>query len=197
MLLLFGSAIVHLVLMTITPAFSFDEVLYVARALRFAGSGSLYASTFWDHPFLGWAILGVSFKALGFPAIVIGGTPNVPLFPLLWSIPRGVMIGLATGGSYLVYRIALKLFHDCLRALISLALICFAPLSGYFRMVLLDNIANLFLLAALWLSLESQDRKRRHVFAALSGMAYGSALLTKLSFLAFFPACRGACGAAA
>ena len=46
--------------MTGTPAFTFDEGTYVARALRFAASGSLYASSFWDHPFLGCAILGLA-----------------------------------------------------------------------------------------------------------------------------------------
>jgi len=175
------------ILLIQTPAFSFDEGVYVARAVDFVETGRLYATGFWDHPFLGWAFLGLAFRAIGFPGILAGGAAAPPSFLEMWAVPRAFMVLLALASAVLVCRIARILTATNRQALIAMAFFALTTFSAYYRMVLIDNIGNVFVLAAVLLALEAKVRARPYLFLGLSGGAFGLALLTKLSFVAFLP----------
>ena len=91
--ILVGAGLVHGLLLLWTPGFSFDEGTYVARGLTFSTSGVLYTTEFWDHPFLGWAILGTVYRAVDFPGLAL--SQSAGSLRGMWVLPRVVMVGFA------------------------------------------------------------------------------------------------------
>ena len=182
---LVGAGLVHGLLLLWTPGFSFDEGTYVARGLTFSTSGVLYTTGFWDHPFLGWAILGTVYRAVDFPGLAL--SQSAGSLRGMWVLPRVVMVGFVLVNALLVFRIAASLLANERQALVAMTLFAFSPLALFSRMVLLDNIGLTFLLGAILAALERGGARRHLVMGAASGALFGAAVLTKLSFLPFLP----------
>ncbi len=190
--ILVGAGLVHGLFLSWTPEFSFDEGTYVDRGLAFSTSGVPYAGGFWDHPFLGWAILGAVYRAAGFPGLAL--SLSAGSLRGLWALPRVVMVGFATVNALLVFRIAGGLLANRRQVLVAMTLFAFSPLALYSRMVFLDNIGLTFLLGAILAALAPTRGRHHFVVGAASGALFGAAVLTKLSFLAFLPLFVGILG---
>jgi hypothetical protein len=159
------------------PAFFDDEGTYVSQAYAVDKLHVLAPYTYWyDHPPLGWLLLGAWAKIF-------------PVFsPTSFSIAAGrtfILLPLVAS-AVLVYGIARRL--GVRRSLSGFATLIFglSPLAiHYQRMVLLDNIAVAWLLAAFFFALTPSRRLSAYACSALCLAAAG---LTKETFLLFVPA---------
>jgi len=170
-------AIAHAWGMTRYPAFFDDEGTYVSQAYAVDNLHVLAPYAYWyDHPPLGWLLLGAWAKL--FPVF------SATLFAI--AAARMLILLLLIVSSGLVYGIARRL--GVRRSLSGFATLLFglSPLAiHYQRMVLLDNIAVAWLLAAFFLALT--PRRRLAAYAA-SALCLAAAVLTKETFLLFLPA---------
>ena len=170
-------AIAHAWGMTRYPAFFDDEGTYVSQAYAVDKLHTLAPYTYWyDHPPLGWMLLG-------------GWAKLFPVFsPTSFAIAasRMLILVLLVVSTALVYGIARRL--GVRRSLSAFATLLFglSPLAiHYQRMVLLDNIAVPWLLAAFFLALSPRRRLAAYAGSAICLAAAG---LTKETFLLFAPA---------
>ena len=170
-------AIAHAWGMTRYPAFFDDEGTYVSQAYAVDNLHVLAPYAYWyDHPPLGWLLLGAWAKL--FPVF------SATLFAI--AAARMLILLLLIVSSGLVYGIARRL--GVRRSLSGFATLLFglSPLAiHYQRMVLLDNIAVAWLLAAFFLALT--PRRRLAAYAG-SALCLAAAVLTKETFLLFLPA---------
>jgi 4-amino-4-deoxy-L-arabinose transferase-like glycosyltransferase len=159
------------------PAFFDDEGTYVSQAWAVDKLHALAPYTYWyDHPPLGWILLA-------------GWAKLVPTFGAsLYSVAaaRTFILAVLITSACLLYLVARRL--GLRRAFAAFAVLLFAlsPLAlHYQRMVLLDNIAVGWLLAAFALALTPARRLSAYAFA---GICFAGAVLTKETFLLFLPA---------
>ncbi len=169
--------IVHGWGMTRFPAFFDDEGAYVSQAFAVDKLHALAPYTYWyDHPPLGWILLGGWAKLMPVftsTSFAIGAARTFVL--LLFAISAGLLYGVAR-------RLSLG---PALSAL-AVALFGLSPLAlDYQRMVLLDNMAVPWLLAAFLLALTPN---RRMAAYAGSAVCFALSILTKETFLLFLPA---------
>jgi 4-amino-4-deoxy-L-arabinose transferase-like glycosyltransferase len=159
------------------PAFFDDEGTYVSQAYAVNELGALAPYTYWyDHPPLGWILLA------GWDRLV----PTFGTETLAVAAGRQFILAVFIGSACLVYLVARRLGMRRSFAAFATLLFGLSPLAlHYQRMVLLDNIAVAWLLAALALALT--PRRRLAAYAA-AGLCFGCAALTKETFLLFLPA---------
>jgi Glycosyl hydrolases family 8 len=134
-------ALAHSINMFAYPFYTQDEGTYVAQAWSVLHLGQLAPYTYWyDHPPLGWVQLAVL-------SLVSGAVPGVQNSV---EVGRISMLFYEVGSTFLVYRIARASGRTKVAA--TIALLTFG-LSGYglifHRVVLLDNIAAFWMLAAI------------------------------------------------
>jgi 4-amino-4-deoxy-L-arabinose transferase-like glycosyltransferase len=159
------------------PAFSDDEGIYVSQAWAVEKLHALAPYTYrYDHPPLGWILLA-------------GWARLVPTFGAsLYSIAeaRRFILAVVITSACLLYVIARRLALRRVFAAFAVLLFGLSPLAlHYQRMVLLDNIAVGWLLAAFALALTPARRVSAY---ALAGVCFAGAVLTKETFLLFLPA---------
>jgi hypothetical protein len=169
-------SIVHAWGMAQFPAFFDDEGAYVSQAFAVDNLHALTPYTYWyDHPPLGWIALGAWAK----------------VFPVFTS--TSFAIGAArifalcvfVGSAMLLYGVARRMSLGPGLSVVTVVLFGLSPLALDFqRMVLLDNIAMPWLLAAVFLALTP---RRRTAAYAWSGVCFALAVLTKETFLLFLP----------
>ena len=159
------------------PAFFDDEGTYVAQAYAINKLNALAHYTYWyDHPPLGWILLA------GWHRVA----PTLGADTLAVTAGRQFILAVFVASTILLYVVARRLGIRRSIAMFALLLFGLSPVAlHYQRMVLLDNIAVLWLLAALALSLSPG----RRLFAyAGAGLCLACAALTKETFLLFLPA---------
>jgi hypothetical protein len=154
-----------------------DEGTYVNQAWAMLDHGALSHYTYWyDHPFLGWAII----------AGYAGATDGFDRAPSAVMVGREVMLISALISCALLFLLARRLRLN--RAWSGVAVFAFAisPLAVFFhRMVFLDNLATMFILAAF----AAAASPRRSVGAALwSAIWFASAALCKETIVILLPA---------
>jgi hypothetical protein len=159
------------------PRFTDDEGIYVSQAWAVSKLHALAPYTYWyDHPPLGWILLA-------------GWSKLIPTFGAsLYSIAaaRTFILAVLITSACLLYLIAIRLALRRVFAAFAVLLFGLSPLAlHYQRMVLLDNIAVGWLLAAFALVLTPARRPWAY---ALAGVCFGGAVLTKETFLLFLPA---------
>ena len=169
--------IVHAWGMAQFPAFFDDEGAYVSQAYAVDRLHALAPYTYWyDHPPLGWIQLGAWAKLVPVftsSSFAVGAARTFVL--LMFVVSAGLLYGV---GRHMLLGPGLS----C----VAVALFGLSPLALDFqRMVLLDNIAMPWLLAAFLLALTP---KGRMVAYAASGVCFAMAVLTKETFLLFLPA---------
>jgi 4-amino-4-deoxy-L-arabinose transferase-like glycosyltransferase len=154
-----------------------DEGTYVNQAWAMLDHGGLSHYTYWyDHPFLGWAII----------AGYAGVTDGFDRAPSAVMVGREVMLISALISCALLFLLARRLRYN--RAWSGVAVFVFAisPLAVFFhRMVFLDNLATMFILAAF----AAAASPRRSVGASLwSAIWFASAALCKETIVILLPA---------
>lgn len=159
------------------PAFFDDEGAYVSQAFAVDKLHALAPYTYWyDHPPLGWILLAGWAKLLpvfSSTSFAVGASRTFAL--LLFMVSAALLYGVAR-------RLSLG---PGLSAL-AVALFGLSPLAlDYQRMVLLDNMAMPWLLAAFFLALT--PRRRMGAYAG-SAVCFAFCVLTKETFLLFLPA---------
>jgi 4-amino-4-deoxy-L-arabinose transferase-like glycosyltransferase len=158
------------------PAFSDDEGIYVSQAWAVEKLHALAPYTYrYDHPPLGWILLA-------------GWAKLVPTFGAsLYAVAeaRRFILAVVITSACLVYVVARRLALQRVFAAFAVLLFGLSPLAlHYQRMVLLDNIAVGWLLAAFALALTPARRLWAY---ALAGACFAAAVLTKETFLLFLP----------
>lgn len=154
-----------------------DEGTYVNQAWALLDHGGLSHYTYWyDHPFLGWAII----------AGYAGLTDGFDRAPSAVMVGREVMLIAVLVTSALLYLLARRLRLNRAWSAVAVAVFALSPLAIYFhRMVFLDNLATMFMLAAL----AAAASPRRSVGAALwSAIWFASAALCKETIVILLPA---------
>ena len=154
-----------------------DEGIYVAEAWAMLVPHHISNYTYWyDHPFLGWAQLaGYIWLTDGFhrysSAVMVGRE-------FMWVIN---LVSCA-----ILYVVARRLRFRRTTATAAVLLFGLSPLAVYFhRMVFLDNIAVLWMLAALALA---ASPKRSIGSAVGSGVCFAVAVLSKETIAVLLPA---------
>ncbi|WP_433617875.1 ArnT family glycosyltransferase [Dactylosporangium sp. CA-139114] len=154
-----------------------DEGTYVDQAWAMLDHGALAHYTYWyDHPFLGWAII----------AGYAGLTDGFDRAPSGVMVGREVMLIAALVSCALLWLLARRLRFNRAWSAVAVALFALSPLAVYFhRMVFLDNLATMFMLAAL----AAAASPRRSVGAALgSAVWFAGAALCKETIVILLPA---------
>jgi hypothetical protein len=159
------------------PAFFDDEGTYVAQAYAINKLDALAHYTYWyDHPPLGWILLA------GWHRVA----PTIGADTLAVAAGRQFILAVFLLSATLLYIVARRLGIRSSIAVFALLVFGLSPVAlHYQRMVLLDNIAVMWLLAALALSLSPRRRLSAYAVAAL---CLACAALTKETFLLFLPA---------
>ena len=172
------TVVVHAWGMQRFPAFFDDEGAYVSQAYAVDKLHALAPYTYWyDHPPLGWILLGGLGEA---------DVPVQPVFVRRLRAPGRSSFFSSPSSAVLLYGIARRLSLSPGTSALAVGLFGLSPLAvDYQRMVLLDNIATPMLLAAFFLALTP---RRRMVAYAGAAVCFGAAILTKETFLLFLPA---------
>jgi hypothetical protein len=154
-----------------------DEGTYVGQAWAMVAKGQLAHYTYrYDHPFLGWAVIaGYAWLTDGFhraPSAVMVG--------------REVMLISTVLSCVLLFGVARRLGVNRALAAVSVAMFGLSPLAVYHhRMVFLDNLATLFMLAAL---VAAASPRGGVAAARWSAMWFAVAALCKETIVIVLPA---------
>jgi hypothetical protein len=153
-----------------------DEGIYVSQAWSVFHMFKLSPYEYWyDHPPAGWILIAIyEFVTQGFhraaSAVVVG---------------RELMAICNLVASGLIYLLARRLGFRRIFAVATVLLFALSPLAlQYHRMVFLDNIAVVWLLAAF---VFAASPRRGLAAAAGAGLCIGMAMLSKETFLLMFP----------
>jgi 4-amino-4-deoxy-L-arabinose transferase-like glycosyltransferase len=170
------SLVIHGYNMFSFPMYEVHEGTFMANAWAILhGQLEPYAYTY-DHPPLGWIQIALW-------TVLSGGFST---FGNALNSGRVLMLLFSLGSSLLIYLVANRLSGSRSAGLLALVIFSLTTLGiTYQREVLLDNIATFWLLLALYFVVVADSRMRFLIFAAL---AFGIAVLSRGSFVIFFPA---------
>jgi 4-amino-4-deoxy-L-arabinose transferase-like glycosyltransferase len=154
-----------------------DEGTYVSQGWSILHYGALSHYTYWyDHPPLGWVLIGLWSTLTG----------AFSRYPLGIDAGRELMLVVNLVNVALVFLIARRSGMHRLFGAVAVAIFAFSPVSLYYhRMVLLDNLATMFILASF--ALVMSPRKRLWAFAG-AGACFAAAALCKETSLLVLPA---------
>jgi 4-amino-4-deoxy-L-arabinose transferase-like glycosyltransferase len=159
------------------PARFDDEGTYVSQAWALMTHGHLAHYTYWyDHPPVGWIQI--------VPWLWLGN--GLDRAPSAVAAGREMMLAVLLVGAALLYLWARRLGLHRAFAVGAMLLFSLSPLAVYWhRQVLLDNIAVMWVLAALALAVSPRGRLTAHAGA---GACFAIAVLTKETTLLLLPA---------
>jgi hypothetical protein len=169
--------VVHAWGMASSPGPSDDEGTYMAQAWAVQRTGQLAHYTYWyDHPPLGWlTIAGWTWLTGAFDRSV-GAV----------AAGRELMLLVQLASCALLYVLGRRIGLHRMAAAAAVVLFALTPLGlSYHRMVLLDNLAIPWVLAALVLVSSPTSRLWAH---AAGGACFAAALMTKETTLLLLPA---------
>jgi 4-amino-4-deoxy-L-arabinose transferase-like glycosyltransferase len=153
-----------------------DEGTYVAQAWAMIYEHHLAPYTYWyDHPPLGWALL----------AAYIWLTDGFARYSSSVEVGREFMLLVTVASSVLIYVLCRRLAFRPATAGLTVALFGLSPLAVYYhRMVSLDNIGTLWLLAAM---VAATSRRRNLGAAFWAGVFSAVAVLSKETIAILLP----------
>jgi 4-amino-4-deoxy-L-arabinose transferase-like glycosyltransferase len=153
-----------------------DEGTYVAEAWAMISPHHLASYTYWyDHPPLGWAQL----------AAYIWLTDGFARYSSAVMVGREFMLVVTLASSVLLYVLCRRLEFRRTAAAVTVVLFGLSPLAVYYhRMVSLDNIGTMWLLAAM---VAATSRRRNLAAAFWSGVCSTVAVLTKETLVLLLP----------
>ncbi len=167
------------------PDIFFDEGAYMHRAMHVLKGLGPEEGAFYDHPFFGQIFLAGIFTMIGYPHS-LNPSGDVSSISMIYLIPRILMGILAVIDTFLVYKIADKVYGKKV-ALISSILFSVMPISWIFRRILLDTILLPFLLLSILAALYSKDSRHNTRLVFLSGICLGLAIFTKIPAFTIIP----------
>jgi len=175
--LIAGVSVAHALNMLHWPALNFDEGTYMVQAWAVQAHGILAPYTYsYGHPPLGWIVISL-------------WTWATNLFgPATYSVDGGREFMFVVGivSTWLLYVLARRLGMGRTFAAVAVVLFALSPVAIYFqRLVLLDNLAVAWTLAAFVLALT--PRHRLWAYAG-SGACFAAAVLSKETILVLLPA---------
>ncbi len=194
------------------PSFYVDEGHYMRRALQildglgFQESKDNFKQPY-DHPYFGQIFLASIFKIIGYPDSLNPKPGNIHSVEMLYLVPRVLMGLLAVVDTFLVYKIADRLYG---RKVAFIASIFFAvmPMTWMLRRIYLDSILLPFLLSSIFFALYYPKKPTRIVDSRntnfdirnnvnnyykqipsviLSGIFLGLAIFTKIPVFMMIP----------
>ncbi|PSL37255.1 4-amino-4-deoxy-L-arabinose transferase-like glycosyltransferase [Labedella gwakjiensis] len=170
------SAVIQLINMGGSPQRIDDEGTYTAQAWSIGAFGELTHYTYWyDHPPVGWIQI----------AAYTGLTGAFDRYDVAVLAAREAMVFFTLVAVVLVWFLARRLSFSRPAATVASLIFALSPLAVQFhRSVYLDNIATVWLLAAILLAMS-----RRNQLAAFAGsaLAFGIAVLSKETYLLALP----------
>ena len=180
------------------PDFSFDEGVYIRRALHvLEGLGPQEKTAWYDHPFFGQLFLAFMFKIIGYPDSLHPKAGEVKSIEILHLVPRVLMALLAVLDTFFVYKIADKKYNRKVGFVASL-LFAVMPSTWLLRRILLDSILLPFLLSSILLAISRDQGKQQSnpikglnpkstLLTILSGVFLGLAIFTKIPAFTMIP----------
>jgi len=153
-----------------------DEGTYVAEAWGMLSEHHLANYTYWyDHPPLGWAQL----------AAYIWLTDGFARYPSAVMVGREFMLVVTLASSVLLFVLCRRLEFRRTAAAVTVVLFGLSPLAVYYhRMVSLDNIGTMWLLAAM---VAATSRRRNLAAAFWAGVFSTVAVLSKETIALLLP----------
>ncbi len=170
------SAIAHGWNMFNYPSYFDDEGTYMSQAYSFATQGKLAPYTYWyDHSPLGWMVIAgwlkLTYELVDFNNLIDSGRVFMLIIQILSTV--------------FVFKIIEKITKSHWPAVIGALLFALSPVGiPLHRMVMLDNIMVMFLLASILLILKT-EKMSRYIW---SSILFGAAVLCKESAIFFLPA---------
>lgn len=160
-----------------SPHYESDEGTYVGSAWSMFQEGKLSYYTYnYDHPPLGWLIIGVW-------AQLVGG---FTAFGNSITTARALMVVVTLGSTLMILLIVRRLSGSLAGGVCAGVLFAVSPLgTALHRQVWLDNIATFWLLLSLWCVLGASRSLAR---VLLSAFMFGLAFWTKEVMAIFLPA---------
>ncbi len=170
-----GSFAAHAINMFYYPHYEQDEGTYMMYAWAIMHGSITNYPYGYGHPPLAWIQIAIWEKLTG----------GFSTFGNAINSGRVLVLLLAVGSAFLVYRIARKLGVGLSACLLALAIFSFSPISITFqREVLLDNFATFWFLLSLYLIVASKSHLSYIVSAAI---CFGISLLSKEVLIVFIP----------
>jgi 4-amino-4-deoxy-L-arabinose transferase-like glycosyltransferase len=165
----------HAINMFYYPRYETDEGTYMMSAWAIThGSVTPYPYGY-GHPPLAWIQIAAWLKLTG----------GFATFGNAINSGRVLMLLLAVGSAWLVYRITYHLRLSFMACLLAMLVFALSPLSITFqREVLLDNFATFWFLLALYLIITGKSRLS---YTISSAICFGIALLSKEIMIILFP----------
>lgn len=167
------------------PDLSFDEGVYMRRAMSILDGLGVQERYFYDHPYFGQIFLAATLGITGFPDS-LDVTKDAQSLESLYAVPRVIMGLLAVLDTFLVYKIAERRY-DRKVALIAAVLFAVLPITWLLRRILLDSILLPFLLSSVLLALYAKDSPNRTMLTVFSGILLGTAIFTKAPAFTMIP----------
>lgn len=175
------------------PNIFYDEGVYMRRAMHVMEGLGPQEAYYYDHPFFGQIFLGAIFKIIGYPESL---NPSADLHSIesLYQVPRVLMGILAVIDTFLIYKIAERMYNRNV-ALFASILFAVTPATWFTRMILLDSILLPFLLLSILLAVytsKSKSERRssnvtNNILIILSGIFLGLAIFTKIPAFTMIP----------
>ncbi len=158
------------------PEYEVDEGIYMGSAWGMFKEGTLsYYAYNYDHPPLGWSLIGAWSEAVG-GFMSFGNSVNTG---------RVLMLIVAVLSTFVVFQIVRRATGSVAAAVLSGIMFAASPLGiGLHRQVYLDNVATLFLLISVYALVSARGRLGHIV---LSVLAFGLAFWSKEVFAVFLP----------
>ncbi|MCY4491180.1 MAG: glycosyltransferase family 39 protein [Thaumarchaeota archaeon] len=178
------ACVVHLVNPVGFPDISFDEGIYMRRAMNMLDTGNPQEGYLYDHPYFGQIVLAGVLHATGYPHNEMASDPAS--LQNLYLIPRLFMGMVAVLSTFLLYHIAREWFDRTI-ALVSSVLFAVTPYAWVLDRILLDSLFLPFLLASILLAIRFTRTGSAMWLAPASGILLGIAIFTKVPAFAFIP----------
>src|SRR5215204_3060604 len=144
------SIFTHLWYLAEFPPPAYDEGEYMRRALNVLTGVGHQESVLYDHPYFGPFLLAGILRLINYPYLL---NPSADLYSieLLWHIPRTLMGLFAVVDTFLVYKLAERIYNRN-AALIASILFAVMPITLFTRWILLDSLLLPFLLSSILLT---------------------------------------------
>ena len=180
------------------PGPSYDEGIYIRRAMHVLGGQGPQESLLYDHPYFSQLFLAGIFKVIGYPSLVNPlADGNAHSIEMLYLVPRVLMGLLAILDTFLIYKISEWYYDNKNVALIASILFAVMPITWLLRRVWLEPIQLPFVLSSILFAVylgssKYKDKiksksKKNIILILLSAVFLGLAIFTKVPAIAMIP----------
>ncbi len=190
------SAFTHLWNITGIPhGLSYDENIYIRRAMHVLAGQGVQESRLYDHPYFAQLFLAGALGIIGYPNSLNPSPGDAQSIGMLYVVPRVIMGLIAVLDTFLIYKISEYRYNSRTVALIASVLFAIMPLSWDIRRVLLESVQLPFLLCSILFAISFKTNNsnnkynnyKRIASVTLSGIFLGLAIFTKIPVFTMIP----------